>query len=340
MKHFEKWFIIAFVGATLATSCVDDIKFGDAFLEKAPSVAVTQDTIFGKAEYARRFLWNTYSKLYYGLATNWNDVDGKMNTGMFECLSDCFHSHNSWDGLNRHYYSGTYTASTEDGTAETRFGFTKEETWQAIRSSWIFIENVDRVPDMDGNEKERLKAEAKVIIASRYFDMFRHFGGLPIVKASFAAENEYDVPRATVEETVNFMIGLLDEAATVLPWDLTEDGEANWQGRMTKAAAMGLKCKILLFAASPLFNDNEPYCTAEPQEAVINHQVWYGGYKPELWKACLTACEEFFQALQVNGHYELVQAVGDTNDAYRAAFNKAYFLRENSELLIFYPYHW
>ena len=32
-----------------------------------------------------------------------------------------------------------------------------------------------------------------------------------------AAENEYDVPRATVEETVNFMIGLLDEAATVLP---------------------------------------------------------------------------------------------------------------------------
>ena len=55
MKHFEKWFIIAFVGATLATSCVDDIKFGDAFLEKAPSVAVTQDTIFGKAEYARRF---------------------------------------------------------------------------------------------------------------------------------------------------------------------------------------------------------------------------------------------------------------------------------------------
>ena len=99
---------------------------------------------------------------------------------------------------------------------------------------------------------------------------------------------------------------------------------------------MGLEnVKIFAFLLQVLlFNDNEPYCTAEPQEAVINHQVWYGGYKPELWKACLTACEEFFQALQVNGHYELVQAVGDTNDAYRAAFNKAYFLRENSELLI------
>lgn len=55
MKHLEKWFIMAFVGVTTATSCVDEIKFGDSFLEKAPSVAVTQDSIFGKAEYARRF---------------------------------------------------------------------------------------------------------------------------------------------------------------------------------------------------------------------------------------------------------------------------------------------
>lgn len=334
MKHFGKWFLMAFVGTTAVTSCVDEIKFGDSFLEKAPSVAVTQDSIFGKAEYARRFLWTTYSKLYYGLATNWNDVDGKMNTGMFECLSDCFHSHNSWDGLNRHYYPGTYTAVTEDNTSETRFGFTKEETWEAIRASWIFIENVDRVPDMDADEKDRLKAEAKVIIASRYFDMFRHFGGLPLVKEAFEAENEYQVPRATVDETVKFMTGLLDEAAKVLPWDLTADGESNWQGRMTKASAMGLKCKILLFAASPLFNDDEPYCKDAPQDAVTEHLVWYGGYKPELWKECLTACEEFFKELKLKGHYELAQADGTSCDAYRAAFNKAYFLRDNTELLI------
>lgn len=325
---------MAFVGVTTATSCVDEIKFGDSFLEKAPSVAVTQDSIFGKAEYARRFLWNTYSKLYYGLATNWNDVDGKMNTGMFECLSDCFHSHNSWDGLNRHYYSGTYTAVTEDNTSETRFGFTKEETWSAIRQAWIFIENVNRVPDMDDAEKKRLMAEAKVIIASRYFDMFRHFGGLPLVEQSFEAENEYEVPRATVEETVNFMVRLLDEAKGELPWDLTADGESNWQGRMTQAAAMALKCKILLFAASPLFNDNEPYCTEAPQDAVTQHLVWYGGYKPELWTQCLDACEEFFTTLAQKGHYELAQASGTTCDDYRNAFNKAYFTRDNTELLI------
>lgn len=335
MKHFSKWFIGAFVGATIVTSCVDEIKFGDSFLEKAPGVAVTQDTIFGKADYARRFLWNTYSKLYYGLATNWNTVDGKMNTSMFETLSDCWHSHNSWDGVNRKYYSGSYRASDEDDANDTRFGYTKENCWEAIRASWLFIENVGRVPDMDDAEKARLEAEAKVIIASRYFDLFRHFGGLPILEKSYDVASGYELPRATVEETVNFMIRLLDEAAAVLPWDLEADGESNWQGRFTKAAAMGLKCKVLLFAASPLFNDREPYCTEEPQDAVTNHQVWYGAYKPELWTQCLKACEDFFLELKDKGHYALIQPNGTSTDAYRNAFNTAYFIRQdNTELLI------
>ncbi len=335
MKHFTKWFIGAFVGAVIASSCVDEIRFGNAFMEKAPGVATTQDTIFGKAEYARRFLWDTYSKLYYGLATNWNEVDGKMNTGMFETLSDCWHSHNSWDGVNRNYYSGSYKASDEDDKNETRFGYSKENCWQAIRASWIFIENVSRVPDMDEAEKTRLAAEAKVIVASRYFDLFRHLGGLPIVNHAYEISGVYDIPRGTVEETVNFMVGLLDEAAAVLPWDLSADGESNWQGRFTKAAAMGLKCKILLFAASPLFNDSEPYCTEEPQEAVTKHHVWYGAYKPELWTQCLTACQEFFAEVQRQGVYGLVQPTAATSDGYRSAFNTAYFLRSNNpELLI------
>ena len=334
MKKYTTWFIASFIAILATTSCVDAIRFGDGFLEKPPGVTTTQDTIFGKAEYARRFLWNTYSKLYYGLATNWNDVDGKMNTGMFECLSDCFHSHNSWDGLNRQYYSGSYNASSEDNTSETRFGFTKENTWQAIRASWLFIENVDKVPDMLDGEKAQLAAEAKVIIASRYFDMFRHFGGLPLTDGSFSVSSSYDVPRATVEETVNYMVNLLDEAAAALPWDLSAVGESNWQGRFTKAAALGLKCKVLLFAASPLFNDNVPYCTEEPQAAVENRQVWYGSYRPELWNQCLQACETFFNELASNGTYSLEQASGSSSNAYREAFNKAYFLRESSEVLI------
>lgn len=54
MKHLSKWFIATLAGVALfSSSCVDQVKFGDSFLEKAPGVAVTQDTIFGKATYAR-----------------------------------------------------------------------------------------------------------------------------------------------------------------------------------------------------------------------------------------------------------------------------------------------
>lgn len=311
-------------------------EFGDSFLEKAPGVAVTQDTIFGKATYARAFLWNTYSKLYYALPVYWNTVEGKMNTGIFEMMSDCWHSHTDWNGINRKYYSGSYKAGDEDSSDDTRFGYTKENCWEAIRAALLFVENVERVPDMEDAEKKRLAAEAKVIVASRYFDLFRHFGGLPLIKETYDVQPSYELPRATVEETVNYMINLLDEAAATpqLPWDLGTD-DTNWQGRFTKAAAMGLKCKILLFAASPLFNDNVPYCTEPPQDAVTNHQVWYGAYKPELWDQCLQACVDFFTELQSRGYYELTQATEATAKGYRDAYNKAYFTRENNkELLI------
>ena len=126
----------------------------------------------------------------------------------------------------------------------------------------MFIENVDRVPDMDSAEKARLIAEAKVLIASRYFDMFRHFGGLPLVDKTYDVQAVYEVPRATAAATVEFMVGLLDAAINEpeLPWSLGTD-DSNWQGRFTKAAAMALKCKMLLFAASPLFNDGSCVCS-------------------------------------------------------------------------------
>jgi hypothetical protein len=128
MKKILKWIVSSII---VFSSCVDEFTVGDSFLEKAPGVDVTIDTIFSRAEYARRFLWDAYNKLYYALPSYWNDVDGKMNMGMFETLSDCWHSHLNWDGVNRYYYSGNYSAGTEESSDHTRFGFTKENCWQA-----------------------------------------------------------------------------------------------------------------------------------------------------------------------------------------------------------------
>ncbi len=58
-----------------------------------------------------------------------------------------------------------------------------------------------------------------------------------------------------MEETVNKTVALLDEAATDLPWSTT----AEEYGHMTAAAAKALKFRLLLFVASPLFNNKAPY---------------------------------------------------------------------------------
>ena len=105
MKYLVK--IAAAVGlfSMAMSSCVDEIKFGDDFLEKAPGVDITKDTIFAKGEYARQFLWKAYGQKYFGLPTIWDGgVQVRMNTGMFETLSDCFHDHVDWTNVRRLYY--------------------------------------------------------------------------------------------------------------------------------------------------------------------------------------------------------------------------------------------
>lgn len=334
MKTINKWFLTLIAGLVIINfSCVDELKFGDAFLEKAPGGSVTKDTVFNNAEYTRQFLVGIYSLQYYGLPFGTNDEFPYMHTGWvgkFENLSDCWHC--SWDGqsIQTRYYTGLHNSGY--GIRQEKFEYTRMNVWEAIRFSWLLMENIDGVPNMEQAEKDKMKAEAKCLIAARYWDMFRHYGGIPIIKSSFeGTETEYNTPRATVEETVDFMIGLLDEAIKVLPWQVTVP--ANEIGRWTKAGAMGLKTSILLFAASPLFNDNVPYSTASPQDAVENKNVWYGGYKPELWTRCLTACEEFFTALKSNGQYELLQANGNRPSDYRLAFRKAYFRLTSPEVL-------
>lgn len=334
MKYFKLIGITALLIAVMcSSSCVDEFKVGNDFLEKEPGADVDINKIFGEAELARRFLWNTYSGLYYGLPWDWNAVANKMNMGVFEALSDCWHSHLSWDRVNLLYYSGSYSAGSEE-TSHTKFGYTQEGCWETIRKGWVFIENVERVPDMDAAEKTRLAAEARLIIATRYFDMFRHFGGLPIVDHAWGSTENTNNERVTAELTVNFILKLLDDAAADLPWALEPEEISNWDGRMTRAAAMGLKCKVLLFAASPLFNDKEPYCTEEPQIAVQKRQVWYGGYDAKWWEACLDACEKFFAEVTDKGRYDLYR--GGAN--HRTSFRNAYSLRgsggDNPEMLI------
>lgn len=83
-----------------------------------------------------------------------------------------------------------------------------------------------------------------MIIALSYAEMFRYVGGVCWIDHSIEPNETMEFPRLTFAETADKVVGLLNEAIPYLKWkqDEIEDG------RMTKAGAMGLKLRILLFA--------------------------------------------------------------------------------------------
>lgn len=346
--------LIGLVAMTLS-SC-QDLRFGDAFLEKAPGVDVTIDTIFSSKLYADRALVAAYATLRCGYPVH-NNAWPLGSAGKFkyqaacsavsndvqDALTDIIDSQCTWAGAYNIYYNGSYSAETENWSTSTKFGYlpSMEGAWKCIRKSYIYINNVDRVPDMTPEEKARRKAECKVMIAMSYLDLWRNFGGVPILRDAVEAGKEagVDYSRQSAEAVLDFIVGLLDEAAADLPWTVPAEED----GHMTKASALGLKCRALAFGASPLFNANAPYHTAKPKvvlgnvgkvdESKIETMYWFGGFDAGRWQKVVDACEDFFKE-NASGGYQLIQATGTTQDDYRSAWNRTYADRNNGEILI------
>ncbi len=334
MKKTIKYIFGALLGvglSTVAVSCVDDINFGDAFLEKAPGVDVDINTIFSKKENTEYFLWNLYGQIYNPWARR-----NRANQCPVEANTDLFHDYSSWGGSAVSYYNG----SLQPGGSNTAFPFTdvgeeggtRTGIWGAVRHAWILIENIENVPDMTEDEKSHIRAEAYLIMATRYFDCFRYYGGLPLVDHAITAGEEFDGSRKTVAETVDFIDGLLQLAIAEpgFPWRHTNpDDTKTGAGRLSKSAAHAMRAKLWTFAASPLFNSAAPYFEG------ADETVWLGGYKTEYWQTARDMCEEFFRLNQQNGgFYALVQPAGTTEADYGEAFRAAYWYRGNSEKII------
>ena len=295
----------------------EDFKFGNAFLEKPISDDVNIDTVFGNKKYADQILNQVYRSLpdylpleARGYRGNWIVTDGPSDI--------TYHSGSL-------YASGSVASSQPYGFPYYPFSTTQNigNPTYGIRKAYIYLENVDRVPDMTEEEKIRRKAEVKVIIALHYSMMLRFYGGVPWLEQAYSAEDSFEFPRMTVEETINRIVALLDEAAADLPWYATgaEDGHA------TAAAAKALKLRVLLFAASPLFNSDAPYAEGE---AATQKLVWYGDYQQSRWEAALNAGLEFMRLNQQNGNYHDVVNTGNPREDYV----NGYWTRGSKEIIM------
>jgi len=315
--------VLIVIFGILLHSC-EELQFGNDFLEKEPSVDVTADTIFTSLELSERYLWGGYSTLPYGLNTNWSAKGNKLGMDILESMSDLCQSYLAWGGINELYYTGQYSAAVENSSPKTKYHFLQEQSWEGIRIGWNFIENAARIPDGSQSYIDQLKAEAKMIIALHYTDMFRHYGGLPWVDHAYAPTEETNMPRMTARATVDSIVALIDEAIPDLLWEV--DDPSNWDGRFTAAGAMGLKARVLLFAASPLFNDDAPYLDGT---AAAQNMTWYGGYDATLWNDAMEASKDLLDMVESMGGYGLVNTGNPRQD-----FQDAYYRRGNGEILI------
>lgn len=321
---YNIFIIITFFSFSGLISCVD---FGDDFLEKPPSVDVTKDTIFSKREYAERFLWGAYKTLHYGMPTDW-DEGLFMGGDILASITDINQSDLTWAAGHTTYYNGAYQPSMENAAywaQGTKYNFTKlKYAWSGIRKSYIFMENIGSVPDVDANLRKQLTAEARMIIACHYTDMFRHLGGVPWVTHAYDVSEDTGMERLTTIATTDSIIAMIDKAIPDLPWVVNDP--SNWEGRFTQAAAIGLKARVLLFSASPLFNSNSPYLDGEASNQKL---TWHGGEDPNLWKKAADAAHDLILKVESKPGYGLVKTGNPRKD-----FQDAYFKRGNGEVLI------
>lgn len=335
--------------ALFAASSCSDLKFGNDFLEKAPGADMTLEQIFSSKLYAERELIGAYASLRTCLTVHSNNGNYEFQNGgnkigwdNLDTMTDLMQSHCTWGGVIKTYYAGTYNAEAEN-EGIGKFGFLpdQEGAWTGIRRAWIFINNVDRVPDMTDEEKKVRKGEARMIIALQMHEMLRHFGGVPILDDYATPENEMtaDYSRKTVRQCVDFIVNMCEQAAKELPWTVADADN----GRMTAAGALALKARVLQLAARPLFNASTPYLQAQEPTAANKASVkedpglmtWLGSYKQENWQAVADACEDFFKKNTENGDaYRMVMPQTNDAEGYRQAFSTCYADRESPEIII------
>ena len=120
--------------------------------------------------------------------------------------------------------------------------------------------------------KSYLTGELMFIRAYRYHDLIRNYGGVPLLgdKVYNLSDNYSEASvyqRSSIKDCIAYAVDQLDKAAAVLPTDYS----GTWAlGRATRGAALALKARLLLYAASPLYNTGTWADAATAAKAVMN----------------------------------------------------------------------
>ncbi|MDD3063490.1 MAG: RagB/SusD family nutrient uptake outer membrane protein [Massilibacteroides sp.] len=210
--------------STFLVSCSD-------FLDVKPLDSFTEEAVFSDVKLTETYVNKRYTEI----------KDGFGNLGLRYISDEAYHNFNS--GSPYLYNRGEVTPDQMGGYSTWKDYFT------AIKNCNIFFENIDLLKT-DQKIVDRMTGEITFLRAFFYADLISRFGGVPIITKTFALDGDMMLERSSYEECVNFVVTELDKAATLLP---VEYDNVNY-GRATKGAALALKSRVLLYAASPYWN--------------------------------------------------------------------------------------
>ena len=274
----------------IATSCSNG-------LDIVPDNVATIDHAFANTVEAEKYLFTCYNYL-----PNNGSIDG--NVGLLagdELWIPNFRNYfraAAWTMIARgQQNSGEPAVNYWDGMNEGK------DLFEALRHCNIFLENVsntEKVRDLPIDKRARWIAEVKFLKAFYHYYLVRMYGPIPLIEKNIpisAPPEDVRVKRRPVDECVNYITTLLDESYQDLPLLITNKGDE--LGRITKPINRAVKARLLLMAASPLFNGNTDYngFLGKDGEALFNPT-----YDEGKWKLAADAAKQAIEDAEASGN--------------------------------------
>lgn len=203
---------------------------------------------------AETVVWtdSAFTKAYHNEL--YNSIPHNFGIHMYSKLTDeAYNAVPSGQGPEP-YKRNTYTPDniTSTNNADNNWMYYWNRGYQYIRKINVFMDKMADPTTVQFGSKNLLIAEAKFLRAYIYFNLSERFGGVPIITKVYKLGDKESFKRNTYDEVIAYIEKDLNEAIPVLPAKYAASS-ANY-GRATQDAAYALRSRVLLYAASPLFN--------------------------------------------------------------------------------------